>query len=390
MTKITKSLALLCAVAPVAAFAAAGGEAGTNTAAAKPAVAAESLFTNTLVAKGKGVSVSRAQLDDEIIRTKAVIAAQGRTISPEEMPMMEEQVLDKLVSQQLVLAKATAADRAKGKEEFDKTILRIKTNAKITDEQYDTRLNQQLRLLNLTKEEWEKQNAEQATIPVILARELNINTTDADVKKFYEDNTAKFEQPESVRAAHILLMTSDPATHADLSDDKKAEKKKQIEALLKRAKGGEDFGKLAKDNSEDPGSKDNGGEYTFPRGQMVPEFETAAFSQATNQVSEVITTQFGYHIIKTYEKFAAKKLALTDKVPGGEITISEAVKESLTQQSLQQKAAEYLARLRKDAGVEILDEKLKTAAAAREKMMEGLKDADVAAPGAPKPADKVR
>ena len=379
MTKITKSLALLCAIAPLATGNVIGAEA--TAPAAKP-VAAESLFTNTLVAKGTGVSVARNQLDDEIVRTKAVIAAQGRSVPPEEMPMMEEQVLDKLVSQQLVLAKATVADKAKGKEDFDKTIIKIKTNAKITDEQYNTRLNQQLRLLNLTKEDWEKQNSEQATIPVVLARELSVHTTDADVKKFYDENTAKFEQPESVRAAHILLMTSDPATRADLSDDKKADKKKQIEGLLKRAKGGEDFGKLAKEFSEDPGSKDNGGEYTFPRGQMVPEFENVAFSQATNAISDVVTTQFGYHIIKTYEKLPASKVELSK--------VAEDIKDYLTQQALQQKAPEYLAKLRKAAGVEILDEKLKAAAAAREKMMEGLKDADVATPGAPKTADKAK
>lgn len=378
MTKITKSLALICAVAPLAVFTATGAETSTN---ASAAVSADSLFTNSIIAKGKGVSVSRNLLDDEIIRTKAVIAAQGRAISPEEMPMMEEQVLDKLISQQLVLGKATAADKTKGKEDFDRTILKIKTNAKITDEQYNTRLGQQLRLLNLTKEEWEKQNTEQATIPVILARELGVHTTDADAKKFYEENTAKFEQPEQVRAAHILLMTVDPATRAELSDEKKAEKKKQIEGILKRAKGGEDFGKLAKEFSEDPGSKDNGGEYTFPRGQMVPEFETVAFSQATNGISDVVTTQFGYHIIKTYEKIPANKIELAK--------VSDDIKDYLTQQALQQKAPDYLTQLRKGAGVEILDEKLKAAAAAREKMMEGLKDADVVAP-APKADEKAK
>lgn len=381
MTKITKSLALLCAVAPLATFAVTSTDSATNSAAVVPA-AAESLFTNSIVAKGQGVSVSRSQLDDEIVRTKAVMAAQNRTVPPEEMPMMEEQVLDKLVSQQLILAKASAADKAKGKEDFDKTIVKIKTNAKITDEQYNTRLNQQLRLLNLTKEDWEKQNAEQATIPVVLARELSVSTTDADAKKFYDENTAKFEQPETVRAAHILLMTSDPATHADLADEKKAEKKKQIEGLLKRAKAGEDFGKLAKEFSEDTGSKDNGGEYTFPRGQMMPEFETAAFSQATNQISDVVTTSYGYHIIKTYEKNPAAKIELAK--------VSEDIKDYLTQQALQQKAPDYLAKLRKAAGVEILDEKLKAAAAARAKMVEGLKDADVAAPSAPKTADKAK
>src|ERR1017187_6629223 len=391
MTKIKKLLFLICAAAPLAAFAVTSGEPGqTNAATAKPPVEADSLFANSTIAKGNGVSITRSQLDDEIIRLKAVLAAQGRSPQPQEIAAMEDQVLDSLIGKQLLLAKATEADRLKGKEDFDKAIQKIKANAKITEEQYNQRLNQQLRLLNVTKEDWEKQSAEQATIPIVLTRELNINITDADVKKFYDENSSKFEQADMVKAAHILLMTTDPATRAELSEEKKAAKKKQIEDLLKRAKAGEDFGKLAKEYSEDPGSKDNGGEYTFPRGQMVPEFEAAAFSLGTNQVSDVITTQFGYHIIKLYEKIPAKKLALTEMVPGGAVTVAEYVKDTLTQQALQKQASEYIAKLRKAAGVEILDPKLKASAEAREKNMDSLKDTDSPAnntlkvPGAPK------
>jgi peptidyl-prolyl cis-trans isomerase C len=377
MTKIKKLLVLICAAAPLAAFAATSGELGqTNAAPPKPLVDPESLFANSIIAKGKGVSISRSQLDDEIIRLKAVLAAQGRSPQPEEMAGMEDQVLDSLIGKQLLLAKATEADKVKGKEEFEKAIQKIKTNAKITDEQYNQRLNQQLRLLNVTKEDWEKQSAEQATIPIVLTRELNINITDAEVKKFYDENTAKFEQPDMVKAAHILLMTTDPATRAELSDEKKAAKKKQIEELLKRAKAGEDFGKLAKEYSEDLTSKDNGGEYTFERGKMVPEFEAAAFSLGTNQISDVITTQFGYHIIKLYEKIPAKKVELEKVAPD--------IKDYLIQQALQKQANDYVVKLRKAAGVEILDPKLKASADAREKIMDGLKDSDSTATNAPK------
>jgi len=387
MKMITKSLVLFCVAAPVACFAVTGS-AADSTNATKLAAPADTLFANSVVAKGKGISVTRSQLDDEVVRVKAMLAGQGRNPGPEDMAMLEDQVLDTLIGKQLLLAKATEADRAKGKDDFDKTIQKIKTANKLTDEQYNQRLNQQLRLLNVTKDDWEKQSAEQATIPVVLARELNIGITDAEIKKFYDENTAKFEQPDMVRAAHILLMTTDPATRAELPEDKKAAKRKQIEDLLKRAKSGEDFGKLAREFSEDPGSKDNGGEYTFPRGQMAPEFESAAFSLGTNQVSDVITTQFGYHIIKTYEKIPARKMALTDKVPGVETTVAEAVKESLTQQALQQKAGDYVAKLRKEAGVEILDEKLKSSYESRQKLMDGMKATEPSATNAPRTAPK--
>jgi parvulin-like peptidyl-prolyl isomerase len=192
---------------------------------------------------------------------------------------------------------------------------------------------------------------------------LKTDIKEDESKKYYEDNPAKFEEPERVRAAHILLGTKDPATGADLPEDKKAAKRKQMDDLLKRAKGGEDFGKLAKEYSEDPGSKEKGGEYTFPRGQMVPEFESAAFSLNTNQVSDIVNTSFGYHIIKLYEKLPARKEAFNGletktiypKPDGQKITI----KEVLNDQSMQKAFPDYMRKIRKEAGVEILDDKLK-------------------------------
>ncbi len=178
-----------------------------------------------------------------------------------------------------------------------------------------------------------------------------MNVTDVDARKYYDDHPARFEEPEMVRASHILLVTTDPKTNTELTEAQKAAKRKEMEGLLKRARAGEDFAKLAKESSEDPGSKDRGGEYKFPRGQMVPEFEAAAFALQTNQVSDIITTRYGYHIIKLSEKIPAHKVefdkALTD------------IKDGLTQQELQKQFPDYLAKLKKDAGVEILDEKLK-------------------------------
>jgi len=192
---------------------------------------------------------------------------------------------------------------------------------------------------------------EEATARVVVERELAIKVSDDEVKKFYEENPAEFEEPKKIRGSHILLSTRDPSTNAELSKEKKDAKHKLAEDLLKRARAGEDFAKLAKEYSDDPGSKDNGGEYTFPRGKMVPEFDTAAFALKTNQISDIVVTQFGYHIIKLSEKMPAGKVAF-DK--------SEAkIKEYLTQQKLSKEIPTYMAKLRKEANVEILDERLK-------------------------------
>jgi parvulin-like peptidyl-prolyl isomerase len=259
---------------------------------------------------------------------------------------MEQQILDQLINVQLLKAKATDADRAAGKAAAEKRFADVKT--KLGTEEA---LNRQLTLMGATQDEVLQKWSEALTAEAVLKRELKISITDADAKKYYEDNPARFEQPEMVRASHILLTTKDATTGTDLSDDKKAAKKKEMEGLLKRARAGEDFAKLAKEYSEDPGSKDKGGEYKFPRGQMVPEFEAAAFSLKTNQVSDIVTTSFGYHIIKLSEKFPAQKV---------EYAKAESdIKEGLTAQAMQKQFPDYIKSLRKEAGVEILDEKLK-------------------------------
>jgi parvulin-like peptidyl-prolyl isomerase len=343
-----QSLVLLLLVAALPVWGAAPDQpAATNAAAAaKPSMKTSDLFGSKVIAKGKGMEVTRGQLDDEIIRIKGQASAHGQSIPPEQMPLMERQVLEQLIQLQLLKAQATDADKAAGKALAEKRFEDAK--AKMGSEEA---LNRQLKLMGATREDVLAKWSESAAAEAVLKRELKVNVTDSDTKKFYDENPARFEEPEMVRASHILLMTTDPKTNAELADEQKAAKRKQMEGLLKRARAGEDFAKLAKEYSEDPGSRDTGGEYKFARGRMVPEFETAAFSLGTNQVSDIVTTRYGYHIIKLSEKIPARKVEYAKAASD--------IKEGLTQQELQKLFPDYLAKLKKDAAVEILDEKLK-------------------------------
>jgi peptidyl-prolyl cis-trans isomerase C len=320
------------------------------------------LFDDPVIAKGKGFEIKRSELDEVMMGVKSTAAARGQTIPPGQLTQIESQLLDRLIQDQLLLQKATDADRTNG-------VQKASSQMKALLERFGSQevLERQMKAVGLTVAELRSRITQENTAQAVKTRELNVTVTDADVKQFYDDTNhlAYFEQPEMVHVRHILSLTMDPVTRAPLPADQQQAKRKQIDDLLKRIRGGADFAALAKQYSEDPGSKDNDGEMpAFPRGQMAPEFEAAAFSLTNNQVSDVIMTTYGYHIIKLLDKTPAKKLALTDKIPLSDATVATNIKDFLTQQKIEKLAPAYLEKLRKAADVQILDADLKAAAAA--------------------------
>jgi len=323
--------------------------AGTNS---NPEATITALFGNPVIVRGKGFEIKRSDLDEVMTGLKSAAAAHGQAIPPGQLTQIESQLLDRLVQIQLLMQKATAADRTNGAQKTDLQMAALLERAGSQEA-----LNRQMKAVGMTMTELRAKVAQENTAQAVLARELNVTVTDAEVKQFYDGHPADFEQPEMAHVRHILLMTMDPVARAPLSADQQQAKHKQIDDLLKRIQGGANFAALAKQYSEDPGSKDNGGELpAFSRGQMVPEFEAAAFSLTNNQVSAVVTTTYGYHIIKLIDKTPAKKV--------GYATVAARIKDFLTQQKIEKLAPAYLDKLKKEAGVEILDADLKAAAAA--------------------------
>lgn len=125
-----------------------------------------------------------------------------------------------------------------------------------------------------------------------------VTVDEKELQDYYEKHKAGFTTPESVRASHILIKAPKTA-----SEEVQAEARARIEDILERVKVGEDFAKLAGEYSEDPGSRKKGGDLGFfGRGTMVPEFEKAAFALEPGQVSDIVRTNYGFHIIRFEEK----------------------------------------------------------------------------------------
>ncbi len=191
---------------------------------------------------------------------------------------------------------------------------------------------------------------------------IKASVSDADARKIYDDQVKLLKPEEEVSARHILVETEDEA--------------KALKAKLDK---GADFAQLAKENSKDPGSKDDGGNLGyFGHGQMVPQFEAVVFTLQKGQVSDPIKTQFGWHLVKLEDR-------RTKQPPAFEI-----VKDRIVQSLLLQKAQQTATGLRAKAKIEVVDPTIKKAVEDRNAMIQSQsKPAAAPAPAdAPKDAAK--
>jgi peptidyl-prolyl cis-trans isomerase C len=303
-----------------------------------PEESAPSLDPTTVVARVNGEAITQAELDKEIER--AMIRMRDR-VPPARMGQfkayMSRQALENMVTQQILL-KAVADEKIEVSDadfaaEIEKIKSRIPPN--ITMEKLyelngmdEAEFNRNLRLSIQIDKLIEKHTAD---LP---------KPTDEVVKSFYEDNQEQFEQPETVRASHILVMVDE-----NDSPEAKAEKKAKAEKIHKELVDGGDFAKLAEENSDDPGSKAEGGDLgPFRRGMMVPPFEEAAFTQKIGEIGPIVETQFGYHIIKVTEHDDAKMLPFDE--------VKEKLTEVMVQQDQRKAAEDYVETLKAAANIE--------------------------------------
>jgi parvulin-like peptidyl-prolyl isomerase len=364
------------------------------SAAEKPSTLASKLaelFDDPVIARGKGIEIKRSQLEEAFTAYKANLAARGQSLPEDLRSLREAQMLDRLIVTQLLTNRATSADHAKAKEIADKSMTDYKKTA-FNEESF----SRQLVALGLTPAQFELRVMEQALSQAVLERELKSKITlpETVVREFHQmgtdlevellqaelerqaknpeskasdlaeiksridevrkANLARMEQPERVRVIHLLLATRNRDTDQEFPEGVKRSKREQIEKLWQRAKGGEDFAKMVQEFSEDRGVKETKGEYTLSRNDpFVPEFKAAAFSLSPGQFSDVVTTMFGYHIIKCLERIPAKKADFE--------SISGELRDFLTEQQLQKEMPDYFAKLKAESAVEVLEPKYKIA-----------------------------
>jgi len=290
-----------------------------------------------LMAKVNGVDITR----DEVDRAVKIMLSQSKAPKPLPEDMMkkaETAALNQLIASELLYQAGKKLDIKDLDKQVDEQLALRKAQFPSTAE-YEKILKE----TGLSEKDLKLLMRKEIVINNLLEKEVasKVKVTDEEVKKFYDDNKEKFKTEESVRASHILIGVDEKASAAD-----KKKAKEKAEAIRKRVAGGEDFAAVAKKESTCPSAPQGGDLGFFTKGQMVPEFEKAAFALKPAEVSDVVETKFGYHIIKAQEKKAA-----------GTVSFDEAKKnigEYLKAQKIQKGVNEYLEKLRKDAKIEMM------------------------------------
>jgi parvulin-like peptidyl-prolyl isomerase len=347
------------------------------------------LFQDAVLVRGQGVEIKRSQLDDAFVAYRANLASHGQSIPEEERFMREALLLDRLVITRLLAHRATEADRTTAQPQVEKKLIESQKDFS-SPEAFQRRL----KALGLTPAQFTNQVIEQALSQAVVDRELKakIVITDEQVRDFYQtgtdlvvrtlqeelerlvkdpkstaaqlsdlkkqidetkkNNLARLEQPERVRVSHVLLATRDKKTEEPLNEEQKKIKRRQIEKIRTAALAGEDFSKLVQEFSEDRNVAQTKGEYTLSRNDpFVPEFKSAAFSLQPGQISDVVTTAFGYHILKLHEKIPIKKIEF-------EKVVSE-IKDLLRDEAMQKEMPPYFEQLKKAAALEWIEPRYK-------------------------------
>jgi len=297
-----RRLTIAVLVAAVSMMGTAGALAAEKKAAPAPVAAEKAKPLPDPVARVNGVAIPAADLQKALAAfSKSPSAAQ---VPPGQEKAVQQFLLNQMIGGELMYQVAKNTPVKDQDKQINDALGRLKTRFK-TEDEFKKGLQEQglnekeLREL-IRRNVIIENHIEQVIVP-------KQTVSDAEVKEFYDKNPETFTQPEQVRASHILITLDAKATDAD-----KKKAKEKIEGLLKQIKAGADFAKLAQENSGCPSSKQGGDLGYFGKGQMVKPFEETAFAMKAGDVSGVVETQFGYHIIKLTEKKVSAKIPFND------------------------------------------------------------------------------
>ena len=288
-----------------------------------------------------GPEISEEAVGFELDRLVRFYMSHGMSMDEvkENLPKLEEKALEQAIGAKLLLDRSEQLDVPVEAADIDAEVAKV--IAQVGGEENYRKALAALAAQNVTEEAFRKELEKGARVNKLVAQACSSvpEPTEDEVAAFYEAHKSEFVEPEQVLCQHILVKTAED----DMPEVKSAAFEK-IRAIRERIVAGGDFAEEAKKNSDCPSGAEGGSLGWFGRGMMVPEFDQAAFSMKKGDVSDIVTTQFGYHIIYKAGEKGGGEQTLVD--------VHDQIKDLLRHEARGRAMDQFVAELRENAKIE--------------------------------------
>ena len=290
------------------------------------------------VAKVNGKPITYGDYQRQYTNMKQrLFISRGQEMTPEQGERLKTGIIDSLIGAELLAQEA-------GKQKIPVTDQDIETQLDEFAKQAGGRdkLAEQLQKAGFSLDVFKEKIKVQLAVQKLIEKESAdaVKPTEAEKKEYYENHPSEFDRPLMIHVAHILARLDAQATAED-----EAKAKAKIEEILKKVQAGADFAQVAREHSEGPSAPQGGDLGWVTKGRMAPEFEKAAFDLKAGEISGVVKTSFGFHIIKVYEIKEAMHLPFEEVEP--QVTVT------LMRQKMGPWVQKYVQDLRSQAKVEV-------------------------------------
>jgi peptidyl-prolyl cis-trans isomerase C len=285
-----------------------------------------------------GSMITMEEFNGEALLVQRSVLGMGKPLTCAQIANIQKEVVESLIRREILHQESLKAGIKIDKQDITKEIDTIKKQF-LSDAEYKNELTRR----NLSEEVLRAQLERNLFISKYVEQQFlkKGKVTDADVKAYYESHLSALKQPLQVRVSHILVQfdsKSDPA--------RKQEARRKAEKILNDLKDGKDFKTIAREQSDGP-TRTSGGDLGYIRmGQLEKQFESVVFNLKKDEISDVIETNYGYHLFK-----------VTDRKPESIVSfdnVKEQIKQLLLQEKAKKEADEYARKLREKSDVKIL------------------------------------
>jgi peptidyl-prolyl cis-trans isomerase C len=281
------------------------------------------------------IPITEADVNLEVKRILFQAKAMQQPIDESMMDAMKEKVIDSLINRELLYQQSKVKGITTDAAEIDNSIQQIEQRLE-AGQSIESLLAEMGITLETMRNQVAQANAIQKLLEVAVYPQAMVSEKESRI--FFENNPQYFKKPEEVKASHILIQVT-----PDAGAEEKLAARQKIEEVQKKIRAGDDFADLARQYSEGPSNVSGGDLGYFDRRKMVKPFSDAAFDLKPGEVSDIVETRFGFHLIKVFDKKAKSTYVFED--------INDRLSELLQQQKIQKETVRYLDELRKAAEV---------------------------------------